>query len=194
MKKIVILIPLIAVLMACQSEYERKQAERQALLDKQIATCKTDIEAGKEPTQFCLALLPEYRSLVQQPAVVQAPSVSQEPQAQYQQPVYAQPQQPVVVQQAAPVQDNTARDMLTGALIGHALSGGGGNSPGMMPMSSQPRVTNNITRNVTVINKAPVVAAPAPKTNYMDTSKFKAATPAPVPKGNYMPTAKFGKR
>ena len=78
--------------------------------------------------------------------------------------------------------------MITGALIGHALSGGGGNSPGMMPMSSQPRVTNNITRNVTV------VAAPAPKTNYMDTSKFKAAAPAPAPKVNYMNTAKFGKR
>lgn len=210
MKKIIFLLTLPIVIVGCKSEEEK-------IHDKQVEVCKENIKSGQEPSAFCLSLLPEYRTVA--PQVAQQ-SVQANPQAepavyqdqQYQQPVSQQPQvvyqqapQPQVIQQA-PAQSSGMTDMLVGGLIGHAIgssgnNGGGGSSNNHYYSSpSTPRVTNNVTRNVTVIQRA---SAPAPtpaaqKKNYMDMSKLSAPIPkasAPRPSAmNMSKLSSYGKR
>jgi len=172
MKKTALMIIAMLLLAGCQSEQEKIHA-------KQVETCKEAIQSGQEPTQFCLALLPEYRAIASQQQVAQQPQAQQQyypDQQSSQQPqvVYQQAPQPQIIQQAP--QGNGVTDMLVGGLIGHALAGGNGGGSNNHYYSSQPapRVTNNVTRNVTVIQR-PKTPAP-PKTNYMDTSKFGSAS------------------
>lgn len=179
MKNVVLLMMMVLVLgQGCSSEQEKIQ-------QAQIDTCRSDIKSGKEPTQFCVNLLPEYRQLANIPNQYDQPQMPQviQPQAYPVQPA------PVVVQQ--PVQSgssagDTIRDMAIGGMIGHALSSNGNNNNGNSyngGYSSRP----NVTRNVTIINKAtptpsqPVVQPVAPKKNYMDTSKFGSVGVSPKP-------------
>ena len=105
-----------------------------------------------------------------------------QPQTQVQPQVIQQPAAPVVVQ-AAPQHDNTLMNMAMGAMIGHALTGGG---------SSGSNDTRVIERKTVIINNHPEVPAPAapvqtasapvapvqtaPKPSAMDMNKLSGAS------------------
>lgn len=191
---VAVLISVLALaVQGCSSEEEKiKQA--------QIDTCRTDIKSGKEPTQFCVNLLPEYKSVAQVNVPTDYPQNVQQPYPEQQYQQQAQPSQPQVVYQQAPVgqapvivqsapQSSGAGDaiqnMAIGAMAGHLLSNNSNNGGSGYNNYNDRRPVTNVTRNVTIINKttgvplppksaqsAPVVTPSAPKPNYMDTSKF----------------------
>ncbi len=103
----------------------------------------------------------------------------QQQQTQVQPQVIQQPAAPVVVQ-AAPQHDNTLMNMAMGAMIGHALTGGG---------SSGSNDTHVIERKTVIINNHPEVPAPVqtssapvtpvqstPKPSAMDMNKLSGAS------------------
>ena len=106
----------------------------------------------------------------------------QQQQTQVQPQVIQQPSAPVVVQ-AAPQHDNTLMNMAMGAMIGHALTGGG---------SSGSNDTHVIERKTVIINNHPEVPAPSapvqtasapvvpvqstPKPSAMDMNKLSGAS------------------
>lgn len=206
MKKIA-LTAIILALIGCQSEQEK-------IHTAQVETCKKQIQSGQEPTEFCLNLLPEYRSVAraQQQPLQQQPLQQYSPQ-QYaeQQPVVQQPAAPVIVNQpAAPAQNNGMTDMLVGGLIGHAIGSSGNNSQAA-PVNnhyydrpSAPRYVapRYVERSTTIIKQQAPTPAPvaAPKKNYMDTSKlnsYGARPAAPAPRSSSMNMGKlssYGKR
>ena len=110
----------------------------------------------------------------------------QQQQTQVQPQVIQPPAAPVVVQ-AAPQHDNTLMNMAMGAMIGHALTGGG---------SSGSNDTHVIERKTVIINNHPEVPAPVqtasapvapvqstPKPSTMDMNKLSGASsfsPRPV--------------
>lgn len=192
-KTLFFIIVLLIGTFGCDSEQEK-------IHKAQIKTCKEQIESGQQPTEFCLNLLPEYRSVAQAP---------QQPLQQYTPQQYAEPapqqqyapqpgQAPVIVQQ--PAQQNSGmQDMLLGGLIGHAIGASGNNSGGGSPhYYAQP--SRVVERNTTIIKQAPApvapkpVTAPAPKPNYMDTSKlssYGARPAAPAQKSSAMNTSRL---
>jgi len=183
MKTIIFIIALAVTVFGCASEQEQ-------IKGKQIATCKEQIKAGQEPTEFCLNLLPEYRQVAQ---------AQQQPLQQYEPQQYA-PQAaptPVIVQQpAAQSSNNGMTDMLVGGLIGHAI-GSSGNNNGSSNYT--PPSTRVIERNTTIIRQAPkpstgFVTPATPKTNYMDTSKLSGfgARPSSPVKSSSMNMSKLG--
>lgn len=192
MKALFFVIALSIGLFGCESEQEK-------IHKAQIKTCKNQIESGQQPTEFCLSLLPEYRQVAQ--SQTQPLQQYAEPAAQQYAPQPAQA--PVIVQQ--PAQQNSGMtDMLMGGLIGHAIGSSGNNSGGGNHYYSQP--SRVIERNTTIIKSAtaPVepspapITTPAPKKNYMDTSKLIGFGARPsAPKPNYMNMSKLssaGKR
>lgn len=192
MKKLITL-SLVALLFGCASEQE-------TIHKKQIEVCKDQIKSGQQPTEFCLALLPEYRGVGQPNQGVSAMSA---PAPQYDtqaagQPQYLpapQPQQPVIVQQ--PAQNSGMTDMLVGGLIGHAL--GSSNQPAQPQYA--PSSTRIIERRTVIQQAAPTpkaVGTPIPPTikpNYMDMSKLSSSgarpSTTPAQKPNYMDTSKL---
>jgi hypothetical protein len=200
MRKIVYLFLLVG-LIGCQSEEEK-------IKEKQIFVCKEQIQSGQEPTPFCLNLLPEYRKVVSQNVPQNGlqqsgeyvPEVAQQPYVEQIAPNGGQPVQQVVQQpqyvpvpvQSAPVVQNgsstadTIRDMAIGGMIGHAMgsSNNTSNNSGAYYNNRQPVYRQNITKNVTIVNKPVAPVAPiVPKKNYMDTSKLSSygARPSPRP-------------
>jgi hypothetical protein len=203
MKKIVYLFLLVG-LIGCQSEEEK-------IKEKQIFVCKEQIQSGQEPTPFCLNLLPEYRKVVSQNVPQNGlqqsgeyvPEVAQQPYVEQIAPNGGQPVQQVVQQpqyvpvpvQSAPVVQNgsstadTIRDMAIGGMIGSSISNNSNNNRSNYNDSyrdtyRQPTYRQNITKNVTIVNKPVAPVAPiVPKKNYMDTSKLSSygARPSPRP-------------
>jgi hypothetical protein len=186
-KTLFFIIVLLIGTFGCDSEQEK-------IHKAQIKTCKEQIKAGQQPTEFCLNLLPEYRSVAQAP--------QQQPLQQYAPQQYAEPapqqqyapqtgQAPVIVQQPAQ-QSSGMQDMLLGGLIGHAIGSSGNNTGGGSPQYyAQP--SRVIERNTTIVRQAPApvtpkpVTAPAPKPNYMDTSKLSSYGARPsAPKSSAM--------
>lgn len=151
---------LTILLAACTSEKEEIAANQKKY-------CKEQILAGKEPTEFCLSVLPEYRSMAVAPA-----QVITQPEQGFVQP---QVQQAPVVVQSPAHQDSTMQDMLLGGLIGHTIGSAMADrsapaSSYAAPAYSPPvrRSVTNVTKNIT-IQQAPIVAK---KPSYMDMSKL----------------------
>jgi hypothetical protein len=201
MKKIILTLSLLITITACKTEQEK-------LLEKQIATCKEDIFInGKEPTPFCMNILPsEDRLKIQPTAQYQQPQYPQNfNQQQYQQSTPVQQYQnspPVIInQQPASSGVGTAlAGAAVGAIVGATASSLLDGKNNTIPQNTQnsyqqtqqykPMNTGNFDSKFT----PPVVAAP--KINYMDTSRIPPVKPmtAPFPKSassNRFDTSKF---
>ena len=180
--KFVILACLVTLLaVGCESEQE-------AIRNKQIDVCKKNIREGLEPTEFCLALLPEYRGAAPAQTYSAALPHVEQPQAER----YVQPQAPIVMQNApAAPQDNTLRDMALGGMAGYMA--GKTSAPQQVAPTLSPALPE--TRYVTrykVIQQPPKPAPVTKKPSAMDMSKLApyGARPAPVPKSSYSFTRK----
>lgn len=144
---------------ACGESTEEKQAR---LLKDQQAQIAQLQQNQMQQAQMQQAQMQQPQQYAQQPQIIQQPAA------------------PVVVQ--APHQDNTLTNLATGALIGHALSGGFNGSSNNAP-------ADRIIEHKTVIvnnHPAPAYAAPttaltpvAPIANSMDMNKVSKTTPAP---------------
>jgi hypothetical protein len=180
MKKMLVVIGVFLAITGCDSEQEKIQKA-------QVATCRTDILAGKEPTQFCLNLLPEYRNVAALPQPQATQQLVQPQQnytgSNYQEQQYQQPQviyqQPGVVPQGSSTGD-TIRDMAIGGMIGHAM---GSSNQGSNYNSNQraPNITNITNIRPPVRQPLPRVVLPqaALKRSYMDTSKLNSSGSRP---------------
>lgn len=163
--KLILLAAIILLTVACASEQEEIQAN-------QRKHCKEEIMAGKQPTEFCLAVLPEYRNVVPAQQMAVAPAVQEQVQPQQ---MYAPQATPVVVQSPAH-QDSTLQNMLLGGVIGHAI-GSSNSQPAVAPAPqyAAPRYVqpprSSITKNIT-INQAPIVATKPAVKSSMDMSKL----------------------
>lgn len=157
MKKIIVLISILFILTACGESAEEKRAK---YIDQQIAARDQQLQQQQyapEPQQYVQQ--PTYEQPVQQPQIIQ------------------QPASPVIVNQPAAESGSSAMtNMLVGGLIGHSIANMGNNSQNNYRpepryyddhFPSRPRVTNNITKNITINQPATV-----PKKNYMDMNKL----------------------
>jgi hypothetical protein len=101
-KPLALTLLTILLLTACGESEEEKQKKIIAQQQQQLTEQRQELQNVIQQQQL----------LAQQPAP----------------PVIQQPAAPVIVQQPVAQQDNTIRDMATGALIGHALSNLGGSN------------------------------------------------------------------
>ena len=181
-------------LTACGESTEEKQARLLKEQQAQIAQLQQNQLQQAQISQQQQPMQPQYAP---QPQVIQQPAAA-----------------PVVVQ--APHQDNTLMNMATGALIGHALSGGlsGNNNsaPAERVVEHKTVIVNNHPAPAASFNlappapvaPAPTLAAPiAPKTSAMDMNKLSqsakyappSAAPAPRPSSmNMSRLSSAGKR
>jgi len=124
------------------------------------------------------------RLFKEQQAQIQQLQAQQVQQQQYQQPQQYAPQPQVIQQPAAPVivqaphQDNTLTNLATGALIGHALSGGFNGGSNSAPAERVVEKTVIVNNHAAPTPVAPITTAPtpvtpvAPKTSAMDMNKL----------------------
>jgi hypothetical protein len=157
-KPFALTLSAILLLTACGESEEERQKKIIAQQQQQIAEQRQDLQ-----------------NAIQQQQQIQPQQYAPQPQ------VIQQPAAPVIVQQPVAQQDNTIRDMATGALIGHALSnlGGSNDRPAervvehktVVIHNQQTPAVNSIQPYTPSQPAAPVPSAPL-KQNYMDMNKL----------------------
>ena len=176
---------------------------KQTTLALAIMTALALTACGESTEEKQARLLKEQQTQIAQLQQNQMQQAQIQQQQQYQQPQQYAPQPQVIQQPAAPVivqaphQDNTLTNLATGALIGHALSGGfngGSNSAPAERVVEKTVIVNNhaapMAAPVAPTPVAPVTTAPAPvapRASGMDMNKLsqsssyapRPSTPAP---------------
>jgi hypothetical protein len=170
---------------------------KQTTLALAIITALALTACGESAEEKQARLFKEQQTQIAQLQAQQVQQAQQQQPQQYapQPQVIQQPAAPVVVQ--APHQDNTLTNLATGALIGHALSGGfngGSNSAPAERVVEKTVIVNNhaapMAAPVAPTPVAPVTTAPAPvapRASGMDMNKLsqsssyapRPSTPAP---------------
>ena len=161
---------------ACGESTEEKQAR---LLKDQQAQIAQLQQNQMQQAQMQQAQMQQPQQYAQQPQIIQQPAA------------------PVVVQ--APHQDNTLTNLATGALIGHALSGGfngsSNNAPADRIIEHKTVIVNNhaapMAAPVAPTPVAPVTTAPAPvapRASGMDMNKLSQSS-SYAPRQNVAPKA-----
>jgi hypothetical protein len=178
---------------------------KQTTLALAIITALALTACGESAEEKQARLMKEQQAQIQQLQAQQVQQAQIQQQQQFQQPQQYAPQPQVIQQPAAPVvvqaphQDNTLTNLATGALIGHALSGGfngGSNSaPAERIVEHKTVIVNNHPAPAAPTTSfapppSPVVQAPAPaapRASGMDMNKLsqsssyapRPSTPAP---------------
>jgi hypothetical protein len=149
---------------------------KQTTLALAIITALALTACGESAEEKQLRIQREQQAQIQQ---LQAQQVQQAQQQQFQQPQQYAPQPQVIQQPAAPVivqaphQDNTLTNLATGALIGHALSGGFNGGSNSAPAE---RIVEHKT---VIVNNHPAPAAPT--TSFAPPASVAPAPVAPAP-------------
>jgi hypothetical protein len=149
---------------------------KQTTLALAIITALALTACGESAEEKQARLFKEQQAQIQQ---LQAQQVQQAQQQQFQQPQQYAPQPQVIQQPAAPVvvqaphQDNTLTNLATGALIGHALSGGFNGGSNSAPAE---RIVEHKT---VIVNNHPAPAAPT--TSFAPPASVAPAPVAPAP-------------
>jgi hypothetical protein len=169
-----------------------------------IAVALSLTACGESTEEKQARLLKEQQAQIAQLQQNQMQQAQIQQQQQYQQPQQYAPQPQVIQQPAAPVvvqaphQDNTLTNLATGALIGHALSGGfngGSNSAPAERVVEKTVIVNNhaapMAAPVAPTPVAPVTTAPAPvapRASSMDMNKLSQSS-SYAPRQNVAPRA-----
>lgn len=169
-----------------------------------IAVALSLTACGESTEEKQARLLKEQQAQIAQLQQNQMQQAQIQQQQQYQQPQQYAPQPQIIQQPAAPVvvqaphQDNTLTNLATGALIGHALSGGfngGSNSAPAERVVEKTVIVNNhaapIAAPVAPTPVAPVTTAPAPvapRASGMDMNKLSQSS-SYAPRQNVAPRA-----
>jgi hypothetical protein len=149
---------------------------KQTTLALAIITALALTACGESTEEKQARLFKEQQTQIAQ---LQAQQVQQAQQQQFQQPQQYAPQPQVIQQPAAPVivqaphQDNTLTNLATGALIGHALSGGFNGGSNSAPAE---RIVEHKT---VIVNNHPAPAAPT--TSFAPPASVAPAPVAPAP-------------
>jgi hypothetical protein len=150
---------------------------KQTTLALAIITALALTACGESAEEKQARLFKEQQTQIAQ---LQAQQVQQAQQQQFQQPQQYAPQPQIIQQPAAPVvvqaphQDNTLTNLATGALIGHALSGGFNGGSNSAP-------AERIVEHKTVIVNNHAAPMAAPTTSFAPPASVAPAPVAPAP-------------
>jgi hypothetical protein len=151
---------------------------KQTTLALAIMTALALTACGESAEEKQARLFKEQQAQIQQLQAQQVQQAQIQQQQQFQQPQQYAPQPQVIQQPAAPVivqaphQDNTLTNLATGALIGHALSGGFNGGSNSAPAE---RIVEHKT---VIVNNHPAPAAPT--TSFAPPPALVAQAPAPA--------------